>query len=130
SGYQSAIIAKIVGPKGKVITTEVVPELVHFARQNLKKAGIDNASVFEEDGSKGMPSEAPFDRIIITAACREFPKPLIGQLKPDGIIVGPVGSQNEQEMVRGTIDKDGHLQLEFLGQFLFTPMYGKYGFEI
>jgi len=129
SGYQSAIIAKIIGDKGKVITTEVVPELVHFARENLKKAKIGNVKVYEEDGSKGMKDEAPFDKIIITAACREFPKPLLEQLKPNGIIVGPVGSQQEQEMVKGIKDKDGHLRLEFLGQFLFTPMYGKYGFE-
>ena len=130
SGYQSAIIAKIVGPKGKVITAEVVPELVHFAKQNLRKAGISNVLVYEDDGSNGMPSEAPFDKIIITAACREFPKPLLLQLKPEGIIVGPVGNKNEQEMVRGTKDKKGNLELEFLGQFLFTPMYGKYGFEV
>jgi len=129
SAYQSAIIAKIVGAKGKVITTEVVPELVSFAKQNLRKAGIKNVFVYEEDGSKGMPNEAPFDKIIITAACKEFPKPLIEQLKPEGIIVGPVGNQHEQEMVRGVKDKHGHLELEFLGQFLFTPMYGKYGFE-
>ena len=130
SGYQSAIIAKIVGPKGKVITTEVVPELVSFARQNLKKAKIDNVFVYEEDGSNGMPNEAPFDKIIITSACKEFPKPLLEQLKPDGIIVGPVGNEYEQELVRGIKDKNGHLELEFLGPFLFTPMYGKYGFEV
>ena len=130
SGYQAAIIASIVGSKGKVITTEVVPELVSFAKMNLRKAGILNTFVYEEDGSNGMKSEAPFDRIIITAACREFPKPLIEQLKPNGIIVGPVGSQHEQEMVRGIKDKNGHLELEFLGPFLFTPMYGKYGFEV
>ena len=130
SGYQAAIIAKIIGSNGKVITTEVVPELVSFARQNLKKAGIKNVLIYEEDGSKGMPSEAPFDKIIITAACKEFPKQLLEQLKPEGIIVGPVGNQYEQEMVRGVKDKTGHLELEFLGQFLFTPMYGKYGFEV
>ena len=130
SGYQAAIIAKIIGPGGKVITTEVVPELVHFAQQNLMKANISNVLVYEEDGSNGMKSEAPFDKIIITAACREFPKPLVEQLKPEGIIVGPVGSQQEQEMVRGVKGKKGNLELEFLGPFLFTPMYGKYGFEI
>ena len=129
SGYQAAIIAKIVGPKGKVISTEVVPELVHFAKQNLKKSRIENVFLYEEDGSNGMPSEAPFDKIIITAACKEFPKKLLEQLKPDGIIVGPVGNKHEQEMVRGIKDKNGHLELEFLGPFLFTPMYGKYGFE-
>jgi protein-L-isoaspartate(D-aspartate) O-methyltransferase len=130
SGYQAAIIARIVGPKGRVITTEVVPELVSFAKKNLRNAGISNVSVFEEDGSNGMKSEAPFDKIIITAACREFPKPLIEQLKPNGIIVGPVGNEQEQEMVKGIKDKNGHLELEFLGPFLFTPMYGKYGFEV
>ena len=130
SGYQAAIIAKIIGTKGKVITTEVVPELVHFAKQNLKKAKINNVFVYEEDGSNGMPSEAPFDKIIITAACKEFPKPLLEQLQPDGIIVGPVGNQYEQEMVRGIKDKNGNLELEFMGPFLFTPLYGKYGFEV
>ncbi|MAG91187.1 protein-L-isoaspartate O-methyltransferase [Candidatus Woesearchaeota archaeon] len=130
SGYQAAIAASIVGPKGKVITTEVVPELIHFAKQNLKKAKINNVAVYEEDGSKGYKKEAPYDKIIITAACKEFPKELLDQLKPNGMIVGPVGNQNEQEMVRGIKDKNGHLELEFFGQFLFTPMYGKYGFEI
>ena len=130
SGYQAAIIAKIVGKKGKVITTEVVPELVHFAKENLEMAGIKNVIVLEDDGSKGMPSEAPFDKIIITAACREFPKELLEQLKPEGIIIGPVGNAQEQEMVKGIKDKNWHLELEFLGPFLFTPMYGKYGFEV
>jgi len=129
SGYQAAIIAKIIGPKGKVISTEVVPELVQFARDNLKNAGIKNVTVLEEDGSSGMKSEAPFDKMIITAACKEFPKKLIEELKTDGIIVGPVGSETEQEMVKGIKNKNGNLDLEFLGPFLFSPMYGKYGFE-
>lgn len=130
SGYQSAIISNIVGPGGKVITTEVVPELVQFARENLERAGIRNVQVFEEDGSHGIKPEALFDKIIITAASREFPHPLLEQLKPEGIIVGPVGSKYEQEMVRGFKDKKGQLELEFFGPFLFTPLYGKYGFEI
>ncbi len=129
SGYQAAIIAKIVGEKGKVISTEIIPELVSFAKQNLAKANIKNVEVHEEDGSKGIPNEK-FDKIIITAACKEFPKPLLDQLKPEGIMVGPVGNKYEQEMVRGIKDKNGKLQLEFLGPFLFTPMYGKYGFEV
>jgi protein-L-isoaspartate(D-aspartate) O-methyltransferase len=128
SGFHSAIISKIVGQKGKVISTEVIPELVMFARENLRKSNINNVFVYEEDGTNGMPNEAPFDKIIITSACREFPKPLLAQLKTEGIIVGPVGSMHEQEMVKGIKQKDGKLTLQFLGQFLFTPMYGKYGF--
>jgi protein-L-isoaspartate(D-aspartate) O-methyltransferase len=129
SGYQSSIIANIVGPKGKVVTTEIVPELITFAKQNLIKAKIKNVKIFEDDGSKGIEKEAPYDKMIITAACKEFPKPLLDQLKPEGVIVGPVGKKDEQEMVRGTKDKNGKLELEFLGPFLFSPMYGKYGFE-
>tara|TARA_Y100000031_G_scaffold47699_2_gene54420 strand:+ start:283 stop:921 length:639 start_codon:yes stop_codon:yes gene_type:complete len=129
SGYQAAIIAKIVEPKGKVTTTEIIPELVNLAKQNLAKANIRNVEVYEDDGSNGIPKQT-FDKIIITAACREFPKPLLEQLKPGGIIVGPVGNRNEQEMVRGIKDKNNKLELEFLGPFLFTPMYGKYGFEV
>jgi len=130
SGYQAAIVAKVVGERGKVITTEVIPELVIFARKNLKKAGIKNVEVYEEEGSVGMPTEAPFDKIIITAACREFPEPLVDQLKINGIIIGPIGNKYEQYMVKGIKQKDGHLELEFLGPFLFTPLYGKYGFEV
>ena len=74
SGYQSALIAEIIGPKGKVVSTEVLPELVQFAKENLNKAGITTVDVHEADGSRGWPSEAPFDRIILTAACKEFPK--------------------------------------------------------
>jgi protein-L-isoaspartate(D-aspartate) O-methyltransferase len=129
SGYQAAIIAKIVGEKGHVVTTEVIPELISFARQNLAKANIKNVEIYEDDGSNGISDKAPYDKIIITAACKEFPKPLLKQLMPDGIIIGPVGDEHEQEMVRGTKDKKGKLELEFLGPFLFSPLYGKYGFE-
>lgn len=129
SGYQTAIIARIVGSKGKVVSTEIIPELVTFAKENLKKAGIKNVVVFEDDGSKGLQKEAPYDKIIITAASKEFPKPLLEQLKTGGIIIGPVGDRHEQELVRGRKDKNGKLELEFLGQFLFSPLYGKYGFE-
>ena len=129
SGYQTAIIAKIIGPKGKVVTIEVIPELISFAKQNLSKANLENIEIYEDDGSKGLKDKVPFDKIIITAACREFPKPLLEQLNPNGIIVGPVGDEHEQEMVKGIKGKDGKLQLEFLGQFLFSPLYGKYGFE-
>ena len=129
SGYQAALMAALIGKEGTVITTEVIPELVGFAQDNLKRAGFHNAKVLEEDGSKGLPAEAPFDGILITAACKEFPPPLIDQLKEGGTIVGPIGTRSEQELTKGTKRANGKLQLEFLGPFLFTPMYGRYGFE-
>jgi len=130
SGYQTAILAKLVGSKGEVISTEVIPELVTFARENLARAGIANVKLYEEDGSKGLQRESPFDKIIITAACSEFPPELLKQLKVGGIIVGPVGSESSQEMVKGVKTSEDHVELEFLGPFLFSPMYGKYGFAV
>jgi|SRR3989338_1776596 len=129
SGYQAAILAKLAG-SGKVVSTEVIPELVGFARTNLKKAKIKNVDVYEADGSRGFEKEGEFDKIIITAACKEFPQPLLDQLKIGGIIIGPVGSKDEQIMIKATKLGNGRLELEFLGPFLFTPMYGRYGFEI
>jgi|SRR3989344_4956535 len=130
SGYQAALLATLTGDKGKIITTEVIPELVEFSKNNFKMAGINNIEVHEYDGSKGMEKEAPFDKIIITAACRDFPQPLIDQLKTGGFIIAPVGNKDEQTMVRGKKLENGRLELEFLGPFLFTPLYGDYGFEV
>jgi len=60
SGWQAAIIGKIVGKKGKVITTEIIPELAEFAKNNIKKAKINNVKVINYDGSQGYKKEAPY----------------------------------------------------------------------
>jgi protein-L-isoaspartate(D-aspartate) O-methyltransferase len=130
SGYQAALIATLIGKQGRLTTTEVIPELVMSARAQLQKARLTNITVYEEDGGKGMPDKAPFDKIIITAACKEFPKPLLEQLKVGGTIVAPIGEQDQQIMVKAIKKKDKGLDMEFLGPFVFTPMYGKYGFEV
>ncbi len=127
-GYQAALISTFVGPSGKLVTSDVIPELVQIARENLAQLGLHNAFVMEADGSEGYPAEAPYDRIIITAACPSVPQPLIEQLKEGGIVVAPVGDLSSQTMVRGT-KRNGRLELEFLGYFVFVPMKGKYGFE-
>ncbi|MBI2144815.1 protein-L-isoaspartate(D-aspartate) O-methyltransferase [Candidatus Woesearchaeota archaeon] len=128
SGYHAALIATAIGSNGKVYSLEVVPELVSFSRDNLKRAGIKNVTVMEEDGSQGYPKEAPFDRIIITAACPEIPKPLIDQLNIGGVLVGPVGPIHTQEMVKLRKTSRG-IEKEGLGEFVFLPMVGKHGFR-
>ncbi len=128
SGYQAAIIAKMVGENGKVITTEIVSELVLFAQDNLKKAGIKNVEVVCLDGSKGYEKQAPYDKIIVTAACPKIPKPLIEQLKEGGIIVAPVGALFfGQNMVKAR-KVNGKLEKESLGQFVFVPLKGEHGY--
>ena len=128
SGYQAAIISEIVGNKGKVISTEIIGKLAEFAKENIKKLNIKNVEIIKHDGSKGYEKEAPYDRIIVTAAAPKIPKLLIEQLKENGIIVAPVGNLLEQAMIKG-IKNNGRLEEENLGNFMFVPLKGKYGHD-
>src|SRR3989344_2457739 len=105
-------------------------ELIEFSRKNLKRSEINNIEIHEMDGSKGIEKEAPYDKIIITAACKDFPHSLIEQLRPHGVIVAPVGNEENQMMVKAVKKENNDLEYEFLGPFLFSPLYGDYGFEI
>ena len=130
SGYQAALLASVVGEKGKVITTEIIPELAEFAKQNIekaKKAGITNVEVIHADGSNGYAKEAPYDRIMITAACPKFPEHLLEQLKIDGIIVAPVASMFDQVMIKAIKHKN-IVEKKNLGFFRFVPLKGEYGY--
>ncbi len=127
-GYQAALISKVIGPAGLLVSLEVIPELVGIARENLSRMGLANVQIMEGDGGEGFPEEAPYDNIIITAACPTIPEPLIAQLKEGGIIIAPVGDLESQMMVRG-VKEHGKMELEFLGSFMFVPMRGRYGFK-
>ncbi len=127
-GYQAALMATLVGKNGKVVSAEVIPELVQMSRLNLANLGLHHTLVVEGDGGEGYPEEAPYDKIIITAACPTIPQPLIEQLKEGGVVVAPVGDLESQTMVKG-VKVEGRLSLEFLGPFVFVPMKGKHGFK-
>lgn len=125
SGYCAAIMAKLAK---KVVTTEIIPELAQLAKKNIEKNKIKNVIVVEYDGSQGYSKEAPYTKIMITAACPSIPEPLIKQLKPNGIIIAPVGGFFDQRMIKG-IKVKGKLETHSLGYFRFVPLKGKYGFE-
>ncbi len=127
SGYQAAIISKMVGRKGKVVTTEIIPGLAEFARENIEKLKIKNVKIVNYDGSQGYKKESPYDKCIITAACPEIPEPIIKQLKENGIIIAPVGDLLGQQMIKG-IKKKGKLEKKSLGNFMFVPLKGKHGY--
>ncbi|MBI2575406.1 protein-L-isoaspartate(D-aspartate) O-methyltransferase [Candidatus Woesearchaeota archaeon] len=129
SGYQAAIIAEMVGSKGTVYATEIIPELAALAGQNLKMAGIKNVKVMCMDGSRGYEKAAPYDRIVVSAACSEIPKPLAEQLKEEGIIVAPVGNSWQGQQLIKARKKNGRLETENLGDFVFVPLKGKHGLD-
>lgn len=90
SGWTTALLAHLVGPKGKVYAVERVPELVEFGRSNALRAGIKNAKFYLAGKKFGLPKIAPFDRILISAAADKVPKDLIDQLKVGGKMVIPI----------------------------------------
>jgi protein-L-isoaspartate(D-aspartate) O-methyltransferase len=123
SGYQAAILCSIVGPGGRVISTERIGKLAKFASENLEKLGCKNVFVVLWDGSQGYEEEAPYDRIIVTASSPTVPLPLTDQLKKGGKMVIPVGN----EMLLIEKDAMGRLKKKSLGYYVFVPLIGKHG---
>lgn len=124
SGWCAAIMSRLCK---EAITTEIIPELAGFAAENIKRQGIKNVQVINADGSRGYEKEAPYDKIMVTAACPKIPEPLIEQLKENGIIISPVGSLFGQSMIKGKKIK-GALKTQNLGSFIFVPLKGEYGY--
>ena len=131
SGYHAATIAEIVGDTGHVFTVEYVDKLVAIARNNLSRAGYANrVTLVQGDGSLGYAERAPYERILVTAAAPKIPPPLLEQLKPNGILVIPVGGRMfPQELVRVRKKTDGALERNSLGGVAFVPLVGKFGFS-
>jgi protein-L-isoaspartate(D-aspartate) O-methyltransferase len=120
SGYQAAVLASLVR---HVYSIEIVPELARSASDTLKHLGYANVTVRHGDGYLGWPEEAPFDRIVVTAAPPELPKALVDQLKPGGRIVAPVGRTVwTQDLVVVEKGRDGKLKERSVIPVRFVPM--------
>ncbi len=126
-GYHAAVVAEIVGEKGKVITVERIEELARKAREVLESLGYSNIRVVVGDGSKGFKEESPYDRIFVTASAPDVPKPLIDQLKPGGKMVLPVGNF-VQNLIIVEKDESGEIKKKPWGAVRFVPLVGEYGF--
>ena len=118
SGYQAAVLSPLVN---HVYTIEIVKSLANSADSTIKKLGYKNITVRWGDGYKGWPKEAPFDRIIGTAAPPEIPLALIEQLKPGGKMVLPVGTR-WQEIVVVTKNASGEISKKNVLPVRFVPM--------
>jgi protein-L-isoaspartate(D-aspartate) O-methyltransferase len=90
SGWTTALLSYAVGPEGRVIGTERIPELVDFAKQNIAKYPIENAEVHLATKTIGRPEDAPYDAILVSAASRSVRLALVKQLKEGGRLLIPV----------------------------------------
>jgi protein-L-isoaspartate(D-aspartate) O-methyltransferase len=119
SGYQTVILARL----GRyVYSIERYRTLLSAAEARLKALGVMNAITRFGDGADGWPDQAPFDRIMVTAAMDEEPVELLKQLKPKGVLVAPVGRGPVQMLRRYTGDGKGSFRSENLGEVRFVPL--------
>ncbi|WP_084863485.1 protein-L-isoaspartate(D-aspartate) O-methyltransferase [Salibaculum halophilum] len=124
SGYQAVILSRLAR---RVYTVDRHKRLVQAARTLFEDMDLTNITAMTADGSHGLPEQAPFDRIVVTAAAEDPPGPLLGQLKPGGVMVLPVGqSDTVQSLIRVTRGDDG-FDYEELRPVRFVPLVGGLG---
>jgi protein-L-isoaspartate(D-aspartate) O-methyltransferase len=121
SGYQTAVLASLARD---VWTIEIVPELARSADALLRDLGFTNVQVREGDGHGGWPEEAPFDRIMVTAAPASIPGRLIEQLAPGGRLVIPVGPQGEPQWMMIVEKTESGVRTERTIPVQFVPLTG------
>ena len=119
SGYQAAILSQLAR---RVYTVDRHRRLVREAQDVFRALGLVNITAFAADGSHGLPDQAPFDRILVTAAAEDPPGPLLAQLKLGGIMVLPVGqSDTVQSLIKVTRLESGY-DYEQLRPVRFVPL--------
>lgn len=119
SGYQAAILSLLAR---RVYTVDRHRRLVREASEVFRALGLANIVAFAADGSRGLPEQAPFDRIMVTAAAEDAPGPLLAQLKIGGIMVLPVGQSDAvQHLIKVTRTATGY-EYEELLPVRFVPL--------
>jgi protein-L-isoaspartate(D-aspartate) O-methyltransferase len=119
SGYQTAVLSKLAR---LVYTVERYRTLMKEAEGRFKTLGLTNVITRFGDGGKGWREQAPFDRIMVTAAAPGEPKALLEQLKPSGILVAPIGKGPVQSLERYVGDGSGGFVREKLLDVRFVPL--------
>jgi protein-L-isoaspartate(D-aspartate) O-methyltransferase len=126
SGYQAAVLATM---GARVLSVELVPALAVRARAVLAELELgDRVRVVEGDGTLGVPDDAPYDGIIVTAGAPQIPRPLLSQLAPGGNLVLPIGEQDVQTLVRLRRGEQGLIE-DYLGECRFVKLHGAYGWD-
>lgn len=126
SGYQTAILAEL---SKEIFSIERISSLSLNAQKNLAAAGYSNVRFRIGDGTLGWPDAAPFDRIILSAACSHIPLPLSAQLNNGGKLIAPLGDIFNQTLTL-TEKKNDRLEYHEICGCVFVPLIGKYGYII
>ncbi len=119
SGYQSAVLSHLAR---RVYTVERYKTLVRSAQSLFASLDISNVTCMYADGSHGLPDQAPFDRIIVTAAAEDPPGPLLAQLKIGGIMVLPVGQSSSLQTLLRVIKTENGYEYEDIRPIRFVPL--------
>jgi len=119
SGYQAAILARLAR---RVYSTERHRHLARTASRLLADLDLTNVTVIATDGAHGLPDQAPFDRILVTAAAEDPPAPLLAQLREGGIMVLPVGQSDTVQTLVKVVKTDQGLDYHDLGEVRFVPL--------
>ncbi|HEY5407939.1 MAG TPA: protein-L-isoaspartate(D-aspartate) O-methyltransferase [Ginsengibacter sp.] len=119
SAYQASVLAEM---GASVFTIERQKKLFELNKEFIFRNKYPNIKFFYGDGFEGLPTFAPFDKILITAAAPFIPPKLIQQLKPGGMMVVPLDDEGIQKMMRITKNVDGTYEEETFSNFSFVPM--------
>jgi len=125
SGYQTALLARLAR---HVYSVERIQQLACRAVKRVSKLGLENVTIYIGDGSLGWPQQAPYDRIIVTAAAPEVPARLFEQLVTWGMMIIPVGKPDHQELLVVHRAPWGP-EVRSLGGCLFVPLLGEAGWH-
>jgi len=126
SGYGAVLAREVVGSKGRVVAVEIDEVTYQFGRGNLERLGYSDIVTVLGDGSYGYEKKSPYDKIGITAVCRDFPNDLLSQLTVEGKMIAPIGSSQSQRLVLLKKIRRNELKTEYLGSVLFVPLKGDY----
>jgi protein-L-isoaspartate(D-aspartate) O-methyltransferase len=126
SGYQACVLMEL---GATIYSIEYNKSLYERTKKLLPQLGYRNAFLSYGDGSKGLPSKAPFDKILVTAGAPVVPKALTDQLAEGGILIIPVGGRDYQRMLRIRKVK-GALVEEKFADFAFVPLLGEGGWDV
>lgn len=119
SGYQSAVLARLAR---RVYAVERHRPLVRLARERFAALELSNVQVLAADGALGWPDQAPFDRILVTAAAEDPPGGLLAQLRMGGIMVLPVGQSDEMQQLIKIVKTPDGLDYQELNEVRFVPL--------